>query len=646
MQQLEEVQNDLTQDESKWQVINQAIADPYDTASLMAEPVIAAYCTLSSRAGREKARALLIAAARKLRCATQMARILDAELRERRSEANSDLTYLTEFKPMPDDIEPLATGDFVADNKGISIMDDQGNNVLVCSHPIMPKRYLTDLNDDTQRVELTYYKGGEWRTALTTRRDISDRRRIIELSAQGIDVTSETAGYLVKYLATVEARNENVIAREDSCSRFGWVDGNRFAPYLDNMIYTGGDSYEDISKALHAKGDIKAWREIVRPFYERSGIPRIMLAASFAAPLLGRIGGLPFIVHLWGGTENGKTLSLLLAASVWGNPDRSAGLIHPFDATPVGMERLAECLHNLPVCLDELGVRSGGDSSIGQIIYMLTEGKGKPRGKPDGMRKTATWATVFLTTGEHPLNDYNSRAGTINRTISIPCGSVGNNIYSDPQGLLAGITANYGLAGKAVIDQIVKIPVDELKDMLDTHATILRCELTGRSTQKQLQAAAYLAMADELGQRAVFGDVIDNGSIKWLIDVLASEDDVSNLPRVLEWLEGWMISNGRHFATDTDSVEGCDTWGFLRKDSRWALVPTALRAAMEREGYSYEAFLSDAAAAGMIMTDGGRKTLPCRIGRSTVRCVVLATQTNGGDTVPKWRNLIKDYANA
>ena len=48
--------------------------------------------------------------------------------------------------------------------------------------------------------------------------------------------------------------------------------------------------------------------------------PQIYLAASFASALLEPLGALPFIVNLWGETGKGKSVNLMLAASVWAEP--------------------------------------------------------------------------------------------------------------------------------------------------------------------------------------------------------------------------------------------------------------------------------------------------------------------------------------
>ena len=625
-------------DSDCWMAINQAAENAESVSELTSDEVLVAYVTLSGRTNRERARAMLVEAGKRLKCATLVDKILKAAAREYRDAQARGGSFKSEFTDLPSEYDNVFTGEFECADNGIYINDEFGDRVCVCSHPIMPVRYTRDVDTGAQKVTLLYRKLDDWESITTSRRMISDRRQIIELSESGIDVTSETAGWLVRYLATVESLNTSNIARGLSCARMGWCNEG-FVPYMKDVEFSGAECYADIFNAITTAGEYNEWKELVRPFYTENGLPRIILAASMAAPMVGMSDGLPFFCHLWGGTENGKTLSLMLAASVWGNPSRNAGLIHPFSATRVGMERLAECLHNLPVCLDELGVKSGGEKEIGEIVYMLTEGKGRPRGAIRGMQHTASWSTTFLTTGEHPLTEQNSRAGVINRTVSLACGSVGNNIYDDPQHVLAVIKSNYGYAGRALVEKLTSVGADTLRKMLDTNTQLLKTSDTVVS-EKQMSAAAYLLTADALGQIAIFDDIIDDsGDISWLTKHLATMEDISNLPRALEWLEGWQVSNGRHFVASSSEAEGVDVWGFLRPDKRWAYVATKLRADMEREGFSYSAFLSDAAAAGVIMTSGGKNTIPCRIGKTLARCIVMSAPVPESG-VPGWQKIL------
>lgn len=95
------------------------------------------------------------------------------------------------------------------------------------------------------------------------------------------------------------------------------------------------------------------WLEHIRSL-RRSGRMEVkfLLAAAFASVLLQPLGGLPFFVDLWGETEGGKTVSLMVAASVWANPDESQ-YIGDFKSTDVALEAKADMLNNLPMLLDD-----------------------------------------------------------------------------------------------------------------------------------------------------------------------------------------------------------------------------------------------------------------------------------------------------
>ena len=100
-----------------------------------------------------------------------------------------------------------------------------------------------------------------------------------------------------------------------------------------------------------------------------------MLAASFASVLVSPLGVLPFIVDLWGETEGGKTVTLMLAASVWADPDES-NYIGDFKTTDVALEARADLLNSLPMILDDTSKISARirDNFEG-IVYDLCSGK-------------------------------------------------------------------------------------------------------------------------------------------------------------------------------------------------------------------------------------------------------------------------------
>ncbi|MFR2692638.1 MAG: DUF927 domain-containing protein [Enterocloster bolteae] len=103
-----------------------------------------------------------------------------------------------------------------------------------------------------------------------------------------------------------------------------------------------------------------------------------MLAASFSSVLVQLLGGLPYFVDLWGETEGGKTVDLMLAASVWADPDESA-YIKDYKGTEVGLEAICDLLNNLPLILDDTSKKNRKiEDNFEGLVYDLCSERAKP----------------------------------------------------------------------------------------------------------------------------------------------------------------------------------------------------------------------------------------------------------------------------
>jgi putative DNA primase/helicase len=153
-------------------------------------------------------------------------------------------------------------------------------------------------------------------------------------------------------------------------------------------------------------GTADAWRDTVGRLCR--GNTRLLFVTSmgFAAPLLTRLdiegGG----VHLRGPSSEGKTTLLLVAASVWGEPGR----VERWRATANGLEGVACAYNDNLLLLDELKEIDPREAGI--VAYMLSNGSGKRRGRPDGgTRPRLTWRVLFLSSGEISLAQHVELAG-------------------------------------------------------------------------------------------------------------------------------------------------------------------------------------------------------------------------------------------
>ena len=160
------------------------------------------------------------------------------------------------------------------------------------------------------------------------------------------------------------------------------------------MIFDGDAAYSNIFRAIkESKGNFEEWLKVAKKCRRESLVARIIISASFASVLVRFVGALPFFVHLWScESGTGKTVALMVAASVWGNPEPGT-YIQSFNSTSVGHEKMAAFLNNIPMCIDELQLSKDHHGNSRFDVYQLAQGVGRTRGnKTGGVDRTPTWS--------------------------------------------------------------------------------------------------------------------------------------------------------------------------------------------------------------------------------------------------------------
>ncbi len=173
-----------------------------------------------------------------------------------------------------------------------------------------------------------------------------------------VAVTSENAKYLVRYLADVENFNMDLLPEVGvylqagvACER---TPSKEFVPYYSNIVFDGDVRFRNVYGDIRQCGNEKKWYAFVKKVRAEGRIePRIMMAASFASVIIKMCNALPFFVHLHGQSEGGKTLCLMLAASIWGNPSMESAFTGDFLSTQTAIEVRADMLNHLPYIMDD-----------------------------------------------------------------------------------------------------------------------------------------------------------------------------------------------------------------------------------------------------------------------------------------------------
>lgn len=532
----------------------------------------------------------------------------------------------------------LDCGSWSATDTGIYGTDKLGFEVVACYHPIMPVQRLINIDTGIHKVKLAFSLGRRWSTIIEDRSVISDSRSIIGLSKYGIMVNSETSKPLVRYLADVEQMNYDLIPEVSSVGRLGWIDDYGFSPYVDGLVFDGEEEYHTRFESIQEHGRRDMWLDTVKAV--RSGktpgnvIARIVLAASFASVLVKPCNCLPFFVHLWGGTETGKTVGLLLAASVWGNPEIGK-YIQTFNATEVGKELGASFCNSLPLIIDELQLIKDNRKDFDRMIYQLSEGVGRSRGrKQGGLQKTPTWRNCIITTGEFPIISANSGAGAVNRIIEVDCHAL--HLFDDPKRTATTLYANYGFAGQEFVEHLMEEGVPErvqriqeaMQDALKTDDTM----------DKQTASAALILAADALSEEWIFQDGVRLAP-EDISKYLVSKETVNQNGRALQYLYDFVNINQARFSPDAEAHQG-EVWGTLDNDYAY-IIRSKFDQILQDEGYNASAFLGWAKNRGYIQCGkDGKPTVVKRINGRPCRLVCVKLQENENFSFENEDNLL------
>lgn len=94
--------------------------------------------------------------------------------------------------------------------------------VIACSHPIMPIEILKNVDTSEERITLAYFKSASWQHITVDRSVCANTNKIVDvLSQYGIEVTSDNAKSLVRYISDCVGYNPVALEPKKSINRLG-----------------------------------------------------------------------------------------------------------------------------------------------------------------------------------------------------------------------------------------------------------------------------------------------------------------------------------------------------------------------------------------------------------------------------------------
>lgn len=455
----------------------------------------------------------------------------------------------TNFKECP--YSKLKCGKWIADDAGVYKKEFNNNmqsiTIKASPIPITIVERLINIDTNIEKVKIAFFKDGKWQEIIVEKNTISSKSKILQLANRGLEVNEDNAKNLITYLADILELNN--IPSKKGVSHLGWTE-NKFVPYSEEYCLDIDQEFKQKLNSIKSKGDYDRWKKYIKELRNKSITLRFLIASSFASILAKIFNINTFIVHLWGRSGNGKTVAEMICASVWGKPDNN--LINNLSNTTIANERLCNFYRNMPIFLDELQIAKAKYKSFDELIYVLTEGKGKERGTVDsGLREQTMWQNIIILNGEEPITSDFSKEGVKNRVIEINEDDV---IVDNGNETVNFIQENYGFAGKEFIELINDR--EKLKEINDLSTEKLSKNV---KYKKQVNAFSVIMTADYIVSKNIFKDeplTVDEVS-KYF------RKDTDEAKRIYDLILEWFYQNINKFNNSTGVGE---IWGKYETD--------------------------------------------------------------------------------
>lgn len=503
-----------------------------------------------------------------------------------RAEKNDNSPREAQFTEFTGQKFPLRCPGYYCNDSGVWKESIYGPT-RVLMHPIMPVARIVDYETHEHKTAVAFRVGNQWNTQIVSRDVLSTRVAFTkQMSLADAFVTSENCAGVISFLADVESANIDKLPVMHSASRLGWH-GNKFLPFESDLIFDGDIKFKAAFDSIAECGSKKAWFDFALKVRSNNWIiERCMLAASFASVLIEPLKALPFFVHCWAdGSGTGKTVSMMLGGSVWGNP-RIGKFCQGLNITNVGVEMMAGFLGSLPLCMDELCTKDKRDKSkeIEAMVYNYCLNTGRIRGSRNGgIQRIQSWCNCALTTGEMPIVSDDSRAGAANRVIEVEC--TDEKLFGgNAKPVSAFLSENYGFAGKMFVELIQKDgAIAEIKNYVKEYEEELK--KTG-ATDKQYNSMAIILAADKFATEHMFKDG-RNLTCDDVSRFLKKESDVDTNRKAYEALMGRIIANNKRFEPRDDRTSG-DLLGCFEKDKEGNVYACIIRSEFGKLLYNAE----------------------------------------------------------
>ena len=330
-------------------------------------------------------------------------------------------------------------------------------------------------------------------------RDITQGKYLVELASKGLEVTQNEAGNLVQYLSFY--RRFNKIPDYDVATRLGNINGHFISPYEEDQkdnqykIFNADKGYQALIDAFETKGSVEDYINGVFKPIKDNPMVMMMFYSSLASVLLKDFDVDPFVSEISGRTSSGKTFTLKICASIWGNRK----LVTEWNATNVSVERMASFLNSFPLIKDDTR-KADNPFRIPNIVYQFSGGQSKGRGNSDrSIDYLEPWNNIMLSSGEVSIPDIApDKAGVAGRVITLQDDPFPNTEKTEFGDIAKAMENNHGLLGKLFIKQY-SVDKDKYKASFDSAVKYFMKQANGNEVMDRIaRSFALLQITGEI----------------------------------------------------------------------------------------------------------------------------------------------------
>lgn len=546
---------------------------------------------------------------------------------------------LTTCRSVPDTPLDLAVpAGFTFTEGGIEQIKRQGDGLVsyqAAGVPVILSERIYNLDTRTEKVEIAFRYFNQWARVVRRRSEVFSAKNIVSLTDWGLNMSSESAKYLVKFLQGLESANGDRIPLVYAVSKVGWRGEEDFVIPGEKKYRVDMEDEGEVTEAFTVRGSLDEWKKVAvrirsMPF------ARFVLAAAFAAPLLKVCRNRNFMVYFWGTSGGGKTASQVFALSVWGSPNK---LMKSFYGTTNGIERALTYSNDFPLVINEKQVMIGKDKQnlLEQLVYMLEGGRGKVRASKTGMQKTATWRSIGMASGEEPISRENSIQGVKTRLLELNVYPVIND-DTFAKSLYTLSEEHCGHAGPLFVHRLLEESKDRYHEVQAAYhalGDLLRQQFPEHFAI-HIDNVALIALADCLYSQWLMGvpkSEAEQAAYEMAIAVLnelPTQRQISDVERGWDYVQSWLAAHDSRFEVAHRELKVTPSYGF-KKDGCTYVYPEFFRSALRDAGFSPEKLIREFANMGRIGTEtnGTKKRfqVSVRFGSRKFKCIKIIEES-------------------